>query len=108
MQFLKVVDFIDTPEVIDCTVTPIPASAAGYLQVVAALAETTYQIVVQGSVPEFVGLYSGAPGQERLEQILGQDKIVSIVLKKGARVSLRSMGPQVNLGEFTLQFLGVH
>lgn len=108
MRSLKIVDYFDTPEVLDASITVIPGNASSPLQVIASLAKTSYQLIVADSAQQMVGVYKGASGQEQLECIIGPGvRDVDVSLHRGTRISLRSMTPDpVNYGQLCLQFLG--
>ena len=108
MIYLKVVDHFDTPEVLDASVTTIPAKTNPPLQVIASLAKTIYKLAVADSTQQMIGLYKGAVGQEILECIVGPGiRSVEVSLHKGTRISLRSMtSDPVSYGQLCIQFLG--
>jgi hypothetical protein len=86
--------FFDAPEVLDASVTTIPASSASPLQVIASSPSAPGAgIQYSDSTGEFIGVYLGAPGSERLLCILGGG-VTSVAwgrIPGGSRVSLRSM-----------------
>jgi hypothetical protein len=108
VRFLKVIDQLDSPSILDAAVTAIPGSGSSPLQVVASLAKTSYALLVHESLGELVGVYKGPVGQEVLECVigLGPDE-VAVSLHKGARISLRSMKvAAIATGDLCIQFLG--
>lgn len=108
MSSLQVVDYFDTPEVLDASVTVIPANSNPPLQVVASLAKTSYKLAIADSSQQMIGVYRGLPGQEALECVIGPGlHEVDVSLHRGARISLRSMTVDpVNFGQLCVQFLG--
>jgi hypothetical protein len=107
----RIVDYIDTPEVLDTSVTPIPGSGSSPLQIVSNLyAQTSHLLVKDGIQDRFIGVYKGSPGSEILVCIIGvsADSELAVDLPAGTRVSLRSMDASpVNSGSLCIQFAGV-
>lgn len=105
-----VVDYFDSPEVLDAAVTSIPGSGGAFLQVVASLYLSCYRISIRDGIQDrLIGLYVGAPGSEALAYILGMDpgRNVDIYIPKGSRISLRSMGATaVSSGDLCILFMG--
>lgn len=89
--------FFDAPAVLDCSVTPIPASGSSPLEVIADSGGIPgVGISYHDSTGEFIGVYVGAVGDERLLCVIGNGT-VSVAwgwLAKNSRVSLRSMRNQ--------------
>lgn len=107
--YLKPVDFIDTPEVIDTASTNIPASGtATLLGVVASLAATCYRVKVMSTTERAVGLYVGAVGAEVLKAIIGPGvHEIDLSIPIRSRVALRAMeNTVVSVGVMCLQFMG--
>lgn len=100
--------WFDSPKVLDCSVTPIPASSASTLEVVASLDRDTTEIHAIFSISNFVGLYVGPSGHEVLVCIIGGNSPFNIctVIQAGSRISLRNMTNQtISLGSFCAQFI---
>lgn len=98
--------FMDFPQILDCTVTPIPAFNAPALQVIATTGvHTGVAIEFNDSTGDFIGVYVGAMGQEILLCIIGNG-----LASKGrgkipaqSRISLRSMtNSPVTVGQLSL------
>jgi len=72
MYLTTPVCFFDPPQVIDCSVTPIPAVSSLPLQVIA---DTGLNLGVgvnfDDTTGEFIGIYIGAVGKETLVCIIG-------------------------------------
>lgn len=93
MSFIPIA-FFDPPLVINCAVTPIPASASNPLQVIA---DTGINVGVGiffiDTTGDFIGVYVGAVGLEILACVIGNG-LSAISWGKfppRSRVSLRSM-----------------
>lgn len=105
-----VVDFFDSPEVLDASITPIPGSGGAFLQVVASLAYASHRIFVRDGIGDrFIGVFVGVLGQERLHCILGTDSgsVIDVYTPRGTRVSLRAMSVDaITDNSLCLQFMG--
>jgi hypothetical protein len=89
--------FIDAPQVLDATVTPIPANTSSPLQIVANLSTEIQGFEVGDGIQQgFIGVYVGDVGQEVLVDIIGGPSHPErhIAIAKGSRISLRSMNAQ--------------
>lgn len=88
------VAFFDAPEILDASVTPIPAASSPPLQVIS---DSGYKSAVAmdyiDTTGDFVGVFLGPIGQERLLCIIGNGLTSRSwgVFPAHARVSLRSM-----------------
>src|ERR1700759_2054790 len=72
VAFVIPIAFFDLPQVIDCTVTPIPPISDDPLQVVADTGlNTGVGIQYVDSTGDFIGVYLGAPGFEKLICVVG-------------------------------------
>lgn len=104
-----VVDYIDSPQVLDAAVVPIPGSDGAYLQIVASLARTAYRVhIVDGIQTRMIGIYTGVPGKENLVGIFGITPVstVDIFIPQGSRVCLRAMSPgAITVDELCIQFM---
>lgn len=109
---LHVVDYFDTPEVLDAGVTPIPGSLSPPLQVVAKLHRSAYVILVRDGIQdEFIGLYRGPVGSEQLVCIFGiaPETKIDAFFAENDRISIRSMSvPAITHGSLCVQFLGLN
>lgn len=89
--------FFDAPEIVDTTVTPIPGKASLPLQVIADSGfRSAIRIDYTDTTGDFIGVYTGAPGQEVLQCIIGggsPNGWAYAVFAAHSRVSLRSMTP---------------
>lgn len=102
--------FLDPPEVFDCFITPIPGNASAPLQVVADIgSKASYAIDYIDTTGEYIGVYIGAPGQEKLSCIIGggQNSRAWSVIQSGSRVCFRSMSAApITQGSIMCTFLG--
>ena len=104
--------FLDAPEILTCAVTNIPGSGGSPLQVVAhSGVKAARAIQYTDTTGDYIGVYTGAIGQETLRTIIGggaANAIVPVVIAVGSRVSLRSMtASAITNGLLTITFLGV-
>lgn len=86
--------FFDSPEIINTTVTPIPAASSSPLQVIADSGfKSAVAIDYVDTTGDFIGVYLGKAGFETLLCIIGngQTKRAWGVFPAHSRVSLRSM-----------------
>jgi hypothetical protein len=102
MSYVIPIAYFDSPKVIDCSVTPIPASNQSPLQVIA---NTGLNLGVgmnySDSTGDFIGVYIGAAGFETLACIIGNGVASQAwgQFPPGSRVSLRSMkAASINTG----------
>lgn len=104
----KVVCNFDAPEVLACATTPIPGSGDPPLQVVASLADHVNSYIIIDAIGKFIGLYTGAIGNEVLQFLIGGGTNTDGLfhaLPRGARISLRHMGPTaITKGSLVIQF----
>lgn len=103
-----IVATLDAPAVLDCTVTSIPASSSSPLQVVTSLIYDASQIQAIDGVGQYVGIYTGAAGVEKLIAVVGGGGtiLLSAAIPKGSRVSVRNMvNVPITNGSMTLLFL---
>jgi hypothetical protein len=100
--------WFDSPKVLDCTVTPIPGSGSSPLEVIASLPVQVHAIHTTDSTGAYIGVYSGAAGQEVLRAIVGGgQELIEAGIAKGERVSLRSMDTaNITAGSICCQFMG--
>ncbi len=105
---LTVVDFLDTPEVLDASTNNIKGSgtALGSITaVVASLAARTSRVFVSDTTGEYIGLYVGTT----LTMIIGpgMDHEIDCTINAGSAIKLRSMGTDdITTGKICIQFLG--
>lgn len=94
MNYNFPIAFFDAPEIINCSVTPIPASTSLPLQVIHNSGlKSAVAIDYMDTTGDFIGVYLGIAGSERLLCIIGngQTKRAWGVFPANSRVSLRSM-----------------
>jgi len=107
---LDVVDSVDG-NIINPSSTSIPASSAGYLEIVANLAAEVKEIQVIEDIGEFMGLYSGAAAAETFVCVLPQGFTGSrlpVQIPAGTRLSIRNMKDATidSNTRLTINFLG--
>lgn len=94
MNYNFPIAFFDSPEIVNASVTPIPGAASPPLQVIAN-SGTRSAIAVDfiDTTGEFIGVYLGASGQEKLLCVVGNGQSGRSwgVFAAHSRVSLRSM-----------------
>ncbi len=102
--------FIDAPQVLQAFVTNIPGSGSSPLQVVANSGHrAAYGIQYIDTTGDYIGVYVGASGHERLVAIIGGGQVneTPAVIPALSRVSLRSMtSSAITNGNLMLSFLG--
>lgn len=102
--------WIDSPKILDCSVTPIPGSGSSPVQVVLESGfKAAYAINFIDTTGDWIGLYTGAPGSETLRTIIGGglNTFTPVVIAAHSRVSLRSMtASAITNGKLTITFLG--
>lgn len=102
--------FFDPPQVLNASVTNIPGSASLPLQVIADLGpKASYAIEYIDTTGDFIGVYTGDPGQEELFSIIGGGVTSTIygVITCHSRVSLRSMSTSpITNGSIMCTFTG--
>lgn len=110
MNNLYPIAFFDAPQVLQAYVTNIPGAASLPLQVVANIGfSAAYSIQFADSTGDWIGVYTGAVGQEVLRTIIGNglSQIVPVVIPAQSRVSLRSMtASPITNGNLVVTFLG--
>lgn len=101
--------FFDPPVVLDCGVTPIPASSSSPLQVIADTGKITgVAISFSDTTGSAIGVYMGAPGSEQLVCIIGNGVTAYSHAKiySHSRISLRAMANQaINTGSVSVALL---
>jgi hypothetical protein len=96
MNYNFPIAFFDAPEIVNTTVTPIPGSGSLPLQVIAdSGTRSAVAIDFIDTTGDFIGVYLGAAGQEKLLCIIGNGQTSRAwgVFAAHSRVSLRSMTP---------------
>jgi len=86
--------FIDAPEILNASVTPIPGAGSSPLQVIAnSGVRSAVAVDYLDTTGEFIGVYLGSVGQEKLLCIIGNGQTSRAwgVFPADSRVSLRSM-----------------
>ena len=104
--------FMDAPQVLNTSVTPIPAASGNPLQVIADSGfKAAHAIDYLDSTGDFIGVFTGAMGQETLRCILGGGAPHSrayVVIAAHSRVSLRSVTSQpITNGYLSMNFMGM-
>lgn len=102
--------FIDSPEILDCSVTNIPGSGGSFLQVVSdSGVRAAHGVQFIDTTGDWIGVYTGIGGQEVLRCIIGGGLVnaTPVVIGHNSRVSLRSMtSSAITNGKITIAFLG--
>lgn len=102
--------FIDPPEILNASVTNIPGSGSSPLQIVVNSGfKAAYGISWIDTTGDWIGVYTGASGQEVLRTIIGGGTVSAtpVVISALSRVSLRSMtSSAITNGQITITFLG--
>lgn len=91
--YFDIVDQVDG-NIIDISSSNIPASSAGFLEIVASLAANVKKIQVIEDIGEFIGLYTGAASSETFLCVLPQGftgSILDLEIPAGTRLSVRNM-----------------
>ena len=94
MNYNFPIAFFDAPEIVNATVTPIPGSGSPPLQVIADSGfRSAVAIDYIDTCGEFIGVFLGQPGAERLLCVIGngQNGRSWGVFAAHSRVSVRSM-----------------
>lgn len=94
MNYNFPIAFFDSPEIVNCSVTPIPGSGSLPLQVIADSGfRSAVAIDYMDTTGDFIGVYLGAAGFETLLCIIGNGQTTRSwgVFPAHSRVSLRSM-----------------
>jgi hypothetical protein len=109
MNFNSPIAFIDSPEILNCSVTPIPANSGSFLQVIADTgARSAGGIEYIDTTGDFIGVYLGASGFEVLLCIIGNGLAhkVTAFIPPNSRISLRSMTANaITNGELTMSIM---
>jgi hypothetical protein len=102
--------FIDPPQVLTTSVTPIPGSGSSPLQIISTTGlKTIYAIDYADNTGDFIGVYLGASGQEVLKCVIGGGYIsrTQVVIPPQSRVSLRAMAASsITNGMIMMTFMG--
>lgn len=110
MNKLFPVAFIDPPQILNTSITPIPGSGSNPLQVIANSGiRAAYAIDYLDTTGENIGVFTGAVGLETLRCILGGGAITRahVVIAANSRVSLRSMtASPITNGKLTMTLMG--
>ena len=110
VQQLYPIAFFDPPQVLNSFVTNIPGSGSLPLQVIANIGfKAAYAIDYIDSTGDFIGVYIGLAGSEKLTCIVGggQTTRAWAVIPANARVSLRSMtASPITNGYLQASFMG--
>lgn len=111
LEGLFPIAFMDPPQVLNASVTPIPGSGSSPLQIVANIGfKAAYAIDYTDTTGDYIGVYIGSSGHEVLATIIGGgfNSRAYVVLSAQSRVSLRSMSASaITNGYLTLVFLGM-
>lgn len=110
MNKLFPIAFMDSPQVLNASVTPIPGSASSPLQVIAnSGVRAAYAIDYLDTTGDDIGVFTGVAGQETLRCILGggANTRAHVVIAANSRVSLRSMTvTPITNGKLTMTLMG--
>lgn len=102
--------FLDPPNLLQAGVTNIPPASSLPLQVVADLGfNASYAIDYIDSTGDYIGVYTGLSGQEKLNCVVGGGLVnrTFSVIAAHSRVSLRSMtNTAVTNGSLMMTFMG--
>lgn len=102
--------YLDAPSVLSATVTNIPGAGSMPVQVVANIGfRASYAIDFIDSTGDFIGVYFGPIGQEKLSSIIGGGVVNRSygVIPALSRVSFRSMtSTAITNGSITATFMG--
>ena len=105
MNYNFPIAFFDPPQILDAAVTPIPGSGDAPLQVIENSGlKSAVAIDYIDTTGDFIGVYLGAIGQEKLLCIIGNGLTTRAwgVFPANSRVSLRSMkAAPITLGTLT-------
>lgn len=103
--------FLDAPQILNASVTPIPGSGSSPLQVVANLGlKAAHAIDYIDSTGDFIGVYVGAIGEERLRCIIGGGQVTRayVVIAANSRVCFRSLtATAITNGSLSCTFMGM-
>ena len=109
-QNLFPVAFLDAPQILNTSVTPIPGSGSLPLQVIAnSGTKAVHAIDFQDTTGDYIGVYTGASGQEVLRAIIGGgvNHRAWVVIPTHSRVSLRSMtATAISNGDLSMTLMG--
>lgn len=101
--------YFDAPVILDASVTPIPGSGSSPLQVVADSGfKSAVAIDYLDTTGDYIGVYQGAIGQEKLSCIIGNGLTSRAwaVFPAHSRISLRSLtASSITNGKLTCSFM---
>lgn len=107
---IQPLSFFDAPQLLTASVTPIPGSGSSCLQVIADTGfKASIAIDYIDTTGDFIGVYTGVSGQERLACIIGngQNDRAWAMFPAHSRVSLRSMtASSITAGTLTGTLMG--
>lgn len=110
MDNLFPICFLDAPQVLNASVTPIPGSGSSPLQVIAdSGVRAAHAIDYLDSTGDYIGVYTGLAGHEVLRCIVGGGTTsrAYVVIAANSRVSLRSLtSTAITNGNLTMTFMG--
>lgn len=112
MEGLFPVAFMDAPQVLNATVTNIPGSGSSPLQIIANTGnQIAYAIEYIDSTGDYIGVYTGTPGNEVLKTIIGggaAHSTVRVLIPVSSRLSLRSITASAITGGYvSMSLLGM-
>lgn len=111
MNNLFPIYFLDAPEILNTSVTPIPGSASLPLQVVADSGfKAAYAIDYVDTTGDWIGVFTGNTGNEVLRCVIGGGITtrMAVVIAAHSRVSFRSMtASPITNGRITCTFVGM-
>lgn len=100
---------LDSPELFDCGVTPIPKNTDPKLTIIAAttFSAGTVLLRVTESVSQWCALYRGPIGEEVFLCLIGGGGLYekSVIISKGERISIGSLEDQdIETGKLFIEF----
>jgi len=102
---------MDSPQVLNATVTPIPGSGSNPLQIIASSGlKASWAIDYIDSTGDYIGVFTGASGHEVMLTIIGggQTSRAYAVIPANSRVSLRSItSTPITNGYLSCVFMGM-
>lgn len=103
------VAFLDSPQILDAAVTPIPGSASSPLQVISDLgSNNATEVTFIDTTGDYIGVFIGGIGVETLRCIIGGglNSSAKAYFPAHSRISLRSMTTTaVSTGKLVLVFM---
>ena len=111
MNYIFPICFLDAPQILTASVTNIPAIGGTPLQVIADTGtRAAFAIDFVDTTGDFIGVYTGTPGNEILRCIIGGglNSRAWVVIAAHSRVSLKSMTTSpITSGRLTCTLMGM-